>query len=88
MWACQVVLLDTTPGGCAIRGIWGGLVLPRAEEEKNGHNSASVVVWDSYITDISNGYIGLQNFFLPYNKKKKKIKNQIMNGGIKSPPIH
>ena len=84
-----MVLNTISPQGeYHVREFRAGLVLPRAEEEKNGHNTASVGVWNSYKTDISNGYMGLQFFFLPYNKKKKKIKNQIMNGGIKSPPIH
>lgn len=62
----------STHGGVCQASNWAGLVLPRPREEKNDHNSASVGVWNSYKTDISNGYMGLQNFFLPYIKKKKK----------------
>jgi len=71
----HMVLNTMSPQGeYHVREFRAGLVLPRAEEEKNGHNSASVGVWNSYKTDISNGYMGLPNFFLPYNKKKKKNK--------------
>jgi hypothetical protein len=39
--------------------------------------SAALFFWkNSYKTDISNGYMGLQFFFSPYNKKKKKKKKK------------
>jgi hypothetical protein len=59
-------------------------------QEKAARRDMSAALFfekNSNKTDISNSYIGLQ-FFFCHIIKKKKIKNQIMNGGIKSPPIH
>jgi hypothetical protein len=84
----KLFCLTPPPGGSAIRGNWVGLVPHRAGKEKNGHNSASVgacgIVTKRIFQTVTWGF----NFFFALYIKKKKIKNQIMNGGIKSPPIH
>lgn len=71
----KLICLTSPPGDARSGEHGGGLVLPRPREEKNGHNSASVGVWNSYKTDISNSYMGLQFFFCLIIKKKKNKKS-------------
>jgi hypothetical protein len=57
-------------------------------QENAGRRGMSAALFfgkNSYKADISNGYMGLQNFFLPYNKKKKNKKSN-HEWGDKIPP--
>ena len=85
IWRELVLNTKSPQGEYHVREFRAGLVLPPPRKEKNDHNSASVGVWNSYITDISNGYIGLQFFFCLIIKKKKNKKSN-HEWGDKNPP--